>query len=531
MDLRKQLAGLLRWLPLIIGCAVLSGGMAFLISGILPKSYEAKATLVVGQSLSAVNPDFSQLMASQRLSTTYAQLATTRPMLVRAIDALALTETPEQLEERVKASVALDSTLLTITASDADPAVAAAIANQLGVELIKASPDLQGQEADIQKFVYQDLRATQTQIEATQAEVARLAEIPKRKPAEEAQLNLLEGRLTTLRSSYAALLAFASNDASNLVSVVEPAVAPLNPLSPRPLLNALLGSILSVLLLIAAIVIATYFDRSIKTAEDIQDVIGVPTLGTIPRMRSQRGWNEIYQLATILFPRSAAAEAYRTLRANLEFTSVDSPVRTLLITSPRPGDGKTVTAANLAVAFAQAGQRVLLVDADLRKPGVHTVFNAPNARGLSNLLRSDDTRWESVVQLTEQTNLRLLTTGPPPPNPAELLGTQRMRSVLERLKEAHDLLIIDSAPLLPVADSAVLSSFVDGTLLVIDVKRTSRDATRQAREALTKAGARVLGVLLNSLPAKEFSAYGDYSISAAESDGGRSEESRVGSAN
>ncbi len=327
---------------------------------------------------------------------------------------------------------------------------------------------------------------------------------------EEAQLNLLQNRLTTLRSSYASLLAFASNDASNLVSVVEPAVAPDDPVSPKPLLNTLLAAILSLLLVTLIMVIATYFDDSLKNADDVQAVVGLPTLGMIPRMPTQRGRGEFYQLVTLTSARSATAEAFRTLRSNLEFASIDAPVKTLLVTSPRPGEGKTVTAANLAVAFAQTGKRVLLIDADFRKPGVHAIFNVQNVRGLSSLLRTDDVRWESAVQATEQENLRVLTTGPLPPNPAELLGSQRMRGVLERLGEAHDLLIIDSPPLLVVTDAAVLSSFLDGTLLVIHSRRTRREAARQGREALSKAGALVLGAVLNRMPSRAGSDYATY---------------------
>src|SRR6185312_3503796 len=137
-------------------------------------------------------------------------------------------------------------------------------------------------------------------------------------------------------------------------------------------------------------------------------------------------------------------------------------------------------------------------------------FNLGNDRGLTNLLRGDDTRWESVVQPTEQEGLRVLTTGAQPPNPAELLGSQRMKRVLEKLTAAHELLIIDSPPLLIVTDAAILSSVASGTVLVIDAKRTRRDSARQAREALTKAGAHVLGALLNGLPPKDFPAYGGY---------------------
>jgi capsular exopolysaccharide synthesis family protein len=214
-------------------------------------------------------------------------------------------------------------------------------------------------------------------------------------------------------------------------------------------------------------------------------------------MKIGKDQGEIYRLATLLYPHSGIAEAYRRLRANIEFASVDAPTTTLLVTSANPGDGKTVTAANLAVVFAQAGRRVLLVDADLRKPGIHLIFDLPNAHGLTTLLRSDEVSPDAIAHPTEQENLRVLTTGPLPPNPAELLGSQHMRRIVDQLRARVDLVIFDSPPVQAVADASVLSSFLDGTVLVVDAGHSRRDAVRQARETLAKAGAKVLGAVVN----------------------------------
>ncbi len=164
-------------------------------------------------------------------------------------------------------------------------------------------------------------------------------------------------------------------------------------------------------------------------------------------MKTDADQAEFYRLATLLYPRSAVAEAYRTLRANIEFASVDAPIRTLLVTSSAPNEGKTVTAANLAVAFAQAGRPTILVDADLRKPAVHIMFKVPNQHGLTSMLRSDIATVETTSRATEQANLRIITSGPLPPNPAELLGSQRMRTVMERLRSGAELVIFDAPPL------------------------------------------------------------------------------------
>jgi polysaccharide biosynthesis transport protein len=529
VDLRRQIAIVRTWLPLLILCVILAGGAAFAISTALPKTYEAKATLIVGQSLSAASPDYNQLLVSQRLSTTYAAVATTRPILDAVIAGLDLPVTSDELAKRVRADAALDSTLLTITAQDTDPARAAAIANAMAEQLIAASPALQGRQAEFQASIDSDLKATQAQIAATQAEAETLSGLTNRTAKQDADLQTLEGRLVSLRSTYATLLSYASGNETNLLSVVEPAVAPPAPVSPRPLLNALLAAVLGLLVVGGIAFGAEYLDDSIKSAEEVQEVTGLSTLGTIARMKGGRNRSEIYRLAVLLYPRSAVTETYRTLRANIEFASVDAPLRTLLVTSSIPGEGKTVTAANLAVVFAQAGRRVLLVDVDMRKPGVHIIFDLPNAHGLSSLLRSDEATLDAVTQPTEEPSLRILTTGPLPPNPAELIGSQRMRAVLDRIEQAFDFVIFDSPPLQAVTDAAILSSLLDGTLLVIDAGRSHRRPVGLARETLARAGAHTLGVVLNRVPVRSHANYASYYEGYSEHDAA-SERSSVASA-
>jgi capsular exopolysaccharide synthesis family protein len=236
-----------------------------------------------------------------------------------------------------------------------------------------------------------------------------------------------------------------------------------------------------------------------KSADRIETELGLPTLGGISRMVGDRKQSEIYHLVTLVDPGSPVAEAYRALRANAELAMVGAPARTLLVTSSVPGEGSTTTAGNLAVAFAQAGRRTLLLDADLRKPGVHRMFDLPNAYGLFTLLRSEDASFEQLVHTTEQDRLSVMTSGPLPPNPAELLRSERFRGILRRLSVAHDLVVIDGPPLEGVADAAILASLADATLLVVDAGHTRRDAAAQGRDVLANAGARVLGAVINRL--------------------------------
>ena len=495
-----------RWFPLIVASVILSGATAFVGANLQSKVYESETTLIVGASLSTSNPDYNQLLASQRLSKTYASIATTRPILERVISKLGLPTTPEELLKKVRAAAALDSTLLTITAQDGDPARAAAISNAMAEELIAASPDIQGQQQDFKASIQKDLQATQALITSTQASVEELTAQTDRTAAEDAQLSSLQDRLATLRQTYATLLGFLNNDGSNFLSVIEPAVPPVIPVSPRPLISLLLGSVIGLMIAVALLFLIEYFDDTVKTASDVQHLLGLPTLGAISRIRrAGRGFDRLVALRS---PRSHTAEAYRTLASNIDFAAIDSPIRTLLVTSSEPGEGKTFCAANLAIVIAQSGKRVLLVDADLRDPDIHNVFKVPNRLGLTDLLRTGGANAPEAILPTDVERLQILTAGIPPAIPAELLGSKRMHAVLERLRADVDLVIVDSPPVRVVADPAVLSSFVDATVLVIESGRSRRGPVREAAEALARANARVLGVVLNRLAQKPSSGYG-----------------------
>ena len=510
VDLRR-LIGLARtWFPLAIVAAVLAGAAGFVASSFQEKVYEAKATLIVGQALSAANPDYSQLLVAQNLAATYATMAGTGPVLESVIKDLALDVSPGDLASRLHVDAPRDTTLLYVTARDSDPARAAAIANAMAEQLIAVSPTIQGREAEFQRSIDQDLQATQALIESTQTRADALIAIEERTPEQETELQALEGRLASLRSTYTTLLSFSSGSATNLLTVVDPAVSPVSPVLPRTLVNTLLAAALALLVVAGVAFVVEQLDDSIKDPDAVEEVAGLSTLGTIVRMQSADGRREMYQLAGLLYPRSSAAEAYRSLRANIEFASVDTPLHTLLVTSAAPGEGKTITASNLAVVIAQAGRTVLLVDADLRKPAVHRVFDLPNTAGLTTILRDENVSLDTLTHVTEQPGLRILTSGPLAPNPAELLGSNRMQGVLGRLRESAELVIFDSPPLHAVTDAAVISSFVDGTLLVIDAGRSRRRVVRVGREALSRAGANVLGVVLNRVPARSHFGYGGY---------------------
>jgi non-specific protein-tyrosine kinase len=203
-------------------------------------------------------------------------------------------------------------------------------------------------------------------------------------------------------------------------------------------------------------------------------------------------------LVTVAQPRSPISEAYRSLRTSIQFLGLDRTVQTILVTSPGPEEGKSTTLANLAVTFAEAGREVLAVDCDLRRPSLHQIFELPNENGLTAVMREEKTL-DEVILATEVSHLRLLPSGPLPPNPSELLGSPRMDRIIESLRSLAEIILFDSPPTIAVTDAAVLGAKVDGVLLVISAGKTKRDHAVRAKALLQKGNANVLGVVLNNV--------------------------------
>jgi capsular exopolysaccharide synthesis family protein len=199
-------------------------------------------------------------------------------------------------------------------------------------------------------------------------------------------------------------------------------------------------------------------------------------------------------------PKSPVAEAYRILRTNLNFAALDKPFKTLLVTSSGPSEGKSTTLANLGVAMVQAGVSTLILDCDLRKPLQHKVFNLPNLKGFTNLLVNRDIMIEDVIQDTQIPGLKVMSSGPVPPNPSELLASKRTSQVIEELQNKFQLVLIDSPPVVAVADAAILASKVDGVIIVVRSHITRRNMAEEAKSLLDKASANIIGVVLNGVP-------------------------------
>jgi capsular exopolysaccharide synthesis family protein len=288
---------------------------------------------------------------------------------------------------------------------------------------------------------------------------------------------------------------------SSAVTVVagDSARLPTAPSSPNTRLNVALGALIGLALGIGYAVIRHVLDRRLRDPRDIERETGVAVVGTIPLDKDLAASRKVLAFDEMLHDTGSVvvAEALRELRTNLQFMSVDNPPRAIVVTSPVPGDGKSTTAANLAVSLAAAGEPVILIDADLRRPVISTLFGLPEGAGITDVIAGRATIDDVSHRIDD--NLIVIGAGRIPPNPSELLGSQRMRDLVKQLS-ASALVIIDTPPLLPVTDAAILATRADGALIVTSAGKTTYDMLQKALENLERANARALGVVLNKVP-------------------------------
>jgi len=282
------------------------------------------------------------------------------------------------------------------------------------------------------------------------------------------------------------------------VTIAEQAAVPAAPIKPRVMLNTLLGAALGLIAAAGIVALFEYLDDTVKTPDDVSQVVGSSPLGLIARYSPSRG--RAGALISGMDSHAQAIESYRMLRTNLDFAPASSTGQAVLITSCRRGEGKSTTAANLGLALSQTGRHVVLVDADMRNPSLHELFSADNAMGLSVLLHTEQAVVDPAqdLQLIAD-NLKLLPCGPLPSNPAELLASRRFEYVIDQLRRDADFIIVDSPPLLEVTDASSVATRVDGTILVAEAYKTRRRDLRQALQTLGQVNANILGMVLNKM--------------------------------
>ena len=288
---------------------------------------------------------------------------------------------------------------------------------------------------------------------------------------------------------------------TNNVRIIEKAGVPTAPIRPRRGFTLVVAVGLGLVLGLGSAAGLEYFDRSLKTPDDVERRLGLPAIAIIPKFpgktrRRRKGRRRAPKLVAESDPQTPASEAYRTLRTNLAFAAVDSKPRSLVVTSATIGEGKTTTAANFSVVCAQAGVRVCLVDSDLRRPTLHRIFGLGNEQGLTTAL-VDGISFAQVAQPTRIENLSVLTSGPIPPNPSEMVGSKRMGELLTGAVADFDLVVCDTPPLISVGDGVALAAQAEGTIVVVESGNVPHDVVRRAVEQIDAVNGRIVGVLLN----------------------------------
>jgi tyrosine-protein kinase len=448
MELRRYLLVLRRSLWLLIAAPLVAALVAGAVSYRMAPVYEAHVALLVRPSQVLPVDTGVAAVTSDQISRTYAQLMVQRPLLEQVVNDLNISESPESLQHQITITPQPNTTIIDVAASSTNPALARDLANTLVNDFISQIKTIQQQEQSQQNPRAED----------------------------------------------------------NLV-VVSPAITPTKPVSPDIPRNILLAAAAGLLLAIAVVVLREYLDQTVKSDDDLitrAQVVPIGHVGYFEAPRQKRG--EL----VVLDPKSPVAEAYRAIRTNLLFSTLDREVKTIVVTSAAPGEGKSRTAANMALALAQAGYRTVLVDADFRRPSQHKIFGRVRNIGLSNLMIQDIPEQELIHAFEDVPNLHFITSGPTPPNPSELLGSGRMRSVIASLRERYHYVVIDTPPVNAVTDAIVLAAAVDGVVLVAESNRTTYPSLVHAREAVERVGGQILGVVVNKLKASQGRYYDGY---------------------
>lgn len=519
MELRAFIKPLIKWWWLIMVSALLAGLTSFYVVSQQPPIYQARVTLLIGSAINNPNPTGNEFWLSQQLAQTYSDIAQREVVSNAVMEELGLTWLPAYTAQSVN-----NTQLLEIRVNDSSPERAMVVANELANQLILRTPTSGNQQGDTERqaFISQQLNDLEINIEQTNEEIlAKQTELAglfsARQIADaQTQIRALEAKRDTMRANYASLMASTSQGAVNSLSVIEPATLPKSPVGPEVLMTVLTAAAIGLSLGVGAAYLLEYLDDTIKDPEGIKRATELPTLTGIPDYKKETGGRR--GLVTVSQARSPVAESYRTLRTAILFSNVDRQVRTIAVSSANPREGKSVTSANLAVVLAQGGNRVLLIDADLRRPTQHEIFSKPSDYGLTNLLLDMPPTFDSselgeifsqlsrAILTTPVNGLFLMTCGNIPPNPAEVIGSHRMNTLIKALSTRFDFVVIDTSPIMPVTDAVVLSTRVDTMLLVANSNSTRYSHLKHAAARLREVNANIAGVVLNRVNARS----GDY---------------------
>ncbi|MBQ3296583.1 polysaccharide biosynthesis tyrosine autokinase [Candidatus Saccharibacteria bacterium] len=431
-------------LAFVIVIALAVGGVAVYDSMIKEPIYQSNTTVVIAKSDVTLEGSsaatLNDINASQKLATTYSEIAKSELVLNQVIENLGLHATVKELNKSLTVKPLDDTSILSITVKDPNARLSATIANEVAKVF-----------AEEVKTIYKVENVTQLSV----------------------------------------------------------AVAPEVPANNTLTRDLILAVVIAVVGVAGFAFIRFYLDDTVKHSDDVEKMIGLPITAQILKsdIKSKRAENELIVAKT---PKAIVSENIKSLRTNLQFTAVDKKVKTILVTSTNAGEGKSFISSNLAISFAQADKKVLLIDCDLRKGRLHKLFGLTNTSGLSNLLASDQRSFGKYVHATKIKNLDVMTCGTYPPNPSELLASKKNKHLVKSLRDFYDVIIFDGAPVGGLADSVILASLMDETLIIVKDANTSKNDLATAKDSLEKVGANIAGVVFNMVNRRSSKYYNSY---------------------
>jgi capsular exopolysaccharide synthesis family protein len=531
MEFAQIIRLLRKWGWLIIVAAVVTGGLSYVIRSSQPLVYNAETIISIGGFIEAPNPDANAIYTGFQLTQTYAELVRTSSVLDAAADELDVGLTGDDLRGLISVRSITDTALLVIGVTYTEPTLTADIANAVANQLKANSPSNLTEEE-------------QRQIEIANLQIARLTDQLETARLQLQSLDQREAAATTqveldsintqrislvdqINQATANLAQFNSTVSSlqqktNSVDIVEPARVPTGPTGGGSTTTALIGTLIGAAIAFGVGLLIDYLDDTLRSTEQAAQALALPVLGTVARFGKPGETYRQRLISQLPLMISPISEGYRTIRTNLMFSAANERKKVYLVTSPGPQEGKSLTTANLAISMAIAGQRVLLIDCDLRRPKVHEIFGLTNEVGLTSLLLAshqgqngsgDPThdRLRDCIKPTHVDKLSVITSGFIPQNPNEVLGSTLMQHWVRVLQDlpTFDMILIDTPPTLLLSDAVVLSASTGAdVVMVIEAGRTRRAAALRVKQMFEHVGCQITGIILNGVSARDEAYYG-----------------------
>ncbi len=484
-----------RKLWLIVLAALALGGAGYGLSRLTTPVYMSATTLMVDSQAGAGAADYSALLASQRLVATYARIVVSSPVLDAAAEELGPPYSGPGLQKRAEAVAIADTQLIDLTVETGDPDESAAIANAIADAFQAEIDDATTSDlAALRSNLDGELDNLNADLDAARGDLAgastdEAAAIRQEIDQLTRNLESVQERRDNLR--------FSASEQTIRIRQLEPAVPDPSPVRPQPPLYIAIGAIIGALGAAALVILRDHLDNAVRSADELTSRFDLPVLGTIPQFRTDRN-----PFVTVTSPNEPASEAFRDLRLNLKHIGKTEEIRSLLITSARPGEGKSTTSTSLAVANAQTGQVTIVVDGDMRRADLSGIFNiSPGTPGMANIF--DETSkvfgdLRSVVCRTADLDgLYVVPAGfPAPSNPSLLLESSHARSAFKQLTDGGDFLVVDAPPVLGLADAPTMAQYMDGVLIVVNYGETSMSDVAGAVDRLQQLDATVVGFVL-----------------------------------